>query len=496
MKPGIVYRGVFYDEKWYLFDSKIAAFLKKSENLADLPDKAAARDNLGVPSDDETATIADNKLDAIVVENGLKKSGTSGDGNLKFEADFATPAEAADPSVTDKVLAPVNVAQAVAEATRASAFNNITGLLPKSTESKFLMSQNANPAQIDYPEFSVVFNAEPFVRDELLAHLTVAAGTLTLPNSSVVTTHRVVLQQTTGQIVFQGALPDPATTNEIVLGSVVELNGQVFNSIIISNPWLASSDYETRINQLRIVSGGQVTPSATAGKVDMTAVLLARESINWEQSTSQPHRKTVAPTNPIEWTFLDRNGAILTADTDEVDGQHLDDGTTVVGNNNYSIQVAFIGSEGNIGVLSGQTTYSSLTDALAAVSNYNPVVPAILTTTLEFSRWVIKGDQYPGSGQLDLTDLDNFQVSKGADVEGGSPSVSASDVSSSNTSNDYTSTNLQEQLDEISKRTWLGNTINRRGSINSRLVTYNGCLDLQHASTTPCRQKSSTRCKW
>lgn len=444
-----LYDAVFKNGKWEIFYLDTALFLKAANNLSDLASVITARTNLDVFSKAETHTT----IDAVSNGTGILDSGTSATGDKKFAADFATDVEAADPSNAVKVLAPKNVAQAVTAATRSSEFNNVTGLLPKSTETKFLFTQDADPTKVNYPEFSVVFNAEPFIRDTPLVNVTVPAGTIILPVSVVTTTHRVIYRQATNDVILQTALPPLSTTDEIVLGSIVELNGNVFNGILIANPWLSSTDYNIRITPLNIVSGGIIKASATVGKVDMSAILLGRESINWEQSTSQPHQKTIALPNPVSWFYADQAGAILGGLTDEVDGEHLDDEITPVGNSNFSIQVAFIGSEGDTAVLKGQLIYANLTDALAAVDNYSPVIPPILTTALEFSRWVVKGNQYPGSASLDLTDLNNFQVSQGADVTGGIATVNAGDVSSSNSSNTLSTTNLQTQVDELSHRT-------------------------------------------
>lgn len=400
-----------------------------------------------------------NKLDkstTIDVAAGIVKTGVLGDNNLAFGADFATAAEAIDPANQVKVINPSHLPVAVADATRASAFNNITGLLPKSTETKFALTATGPKTSVDYPEFSAVFNPAPFVRDAALVSLTIPAGSIALPSNVLITTHRVVLLQN-GTILLQAALPMLASVNEIFLGTVAEQNGVVFfdgiEDVLITTPWLASSDYNIRIDPLFIESGAIVSPAGTQGNVNMTPATLRRESINWEDSTINPHKRTITPTNPIKWFYVDRAGTILSGPIDEVDGRYLDDDSTSVGNGKFSIQVGLFSSEGDIAILKGQGTYDKLTDALAAVDNYSPVVPAALANALEFTRWVVKGDQFPGNGNYDLTVTDNFQVSQGADVSGGLQTVSAGDVSSSNTTNTLASTNLQTQVDELSART-------------------------------------------
>ncbi len=433
-------------------DGKLVA----ANNLSDVANADTARDNLDVFSTAEASADSDGAVDNIIAGSGLTKTGSSAAGTSAFAADFATASEATNPAVTDKVLSPSHVTSAVTAATRGSEFNNITGLLPATTESKFLMTANVDRTRVDYPEFTGVFNSDPYIRHDALTTVVVPAGQIVLPNTGADPTSHYVSVNSAGTISLSLGQLDKQSTSEFFLGVIVEINGEVAlgagGDVINNGPWLASTETSMRISDTT-VSGGLVQPSVTVGKVAMDALTFTRESVNWEQSDIEPHQRTLGAVDPLLWTYLDRNGNVIgTLQTDEVDGNQLDD-TTNVGNNEYSIQVVYSSSEGVIGVLAGQSTFSTLVAAQAAVENYNPVIPTILTNVSEISRWIVRGSQYPGSGSLDLTDANNFVATVSNTVSGGASASAAINVTASNTNSTLTATNVQEQNDELANRT-------------------------------------------
>jgi hypothetical protein len=399
-------------------------------------------------------TYGANKLNAsttIDIGTGLTKSGTLQADTLAIEADFASTEEAEAGTSTEKILNPSHLPVAVNAAIATNPADNYTGLQPKDTETKFLVTTNVDRTKIDYPEFTVVFNADPYLRTTPLEILTIPAGQLTLPNTPGVVVHFMSVNNA-GVVALSPTITPSETLDTSHLCTIAALDGEVaigaFGDIINNGPWLASTHFELRAGGTT-ASGGVVTASATVGKVKQDSVKFTRESVNWEQSTSNPHVKTVVASDPTQWTYLDRNGVIVGSTiVDEVDGQNLDTGAAV-GNNNYSIQVLYMSSEGVIGILLGQSTFSNFTDAQAGVEQYIPVVPSIIANTSEIARWIVKGNQYPGSGSLDLTIGANFTSTKGSGVAGGSVSTTAVDISTSTDSNDLNDTNLQLNLDEL-----------------------------------------------
>lgn len=457
---GTLYTGIFKEGKWELAYLEIANIMQASNNLSDLTDPATARTNLGVPSTTEVAdaiaVVEQAKLDSttdITAGAGIVKTGTLASG-LTLSADFASPAEALDPSVTDKAITPATVASAVSEASRVSQYNSITGLLPKISEAKFLLTKTS-PTAVSYPEFSVAFNTDPYTKTAPLTVVTVPAGVINIAPSVGLATLRVKVNSL-GVVSTQTTIPDHASTTECFLGTIVVLNGEVavsptLGDQILTTPWLASSDYSLRTSGIQI-DGALVTPSATLGKVARGVAHVLRESVNWEVSSVDPHSRTLGATDPMAWTYLDAAGTIVGAiGTTDVTGHYLADGS-IVGSNKYSIQVAYVTTEGLVGVLLGQSAFNTITDALAQVENYSPTVPSVLDGALEFSRWVVKGDQYSGNVHLDLTNSDNFVASSGSAVVGGTSGGNASDIVSSNAANNLSSTNLQQQIDELANR--------------------------------------------
>ena len=452
----VVYRGVYYSGVWSLFFTSGDDYLRRESNLNDIPDIQAARDSLVVFSKIETEDKAKEVVDDVTVGSGLVKTGTAAGENMVLSVAFASATEAEDTSIADKALSPATIVPTVNTANRENQHNNITGLLPASGEAKFSLTGTVNGTTLSWPEFTCAFNADPYVRSQPLTLITFPANTVAIPFQAGVFTHQVVARDD-GTVVLQSTRPLKSSVNEVLLGGVITLDGQILADnmgapTVGIYPRLASSDYALR-NSDPMVSGGVFSPSATVGKVQVTTYVITEEGINWENSTVLPHTKTIPQADPAAWSEIDQNATILATAKDEVDGEFLDDQVTAVGNTNYSIQIVYTTVEGDLIVLLGQSTYPDVDAARADVFAYAPTVPAVLGNAMELARWIVRGDQYPGSGTLDLTDPNAFQSFSGLDISQASTPSAAVDITSSNTNNTLQSTNLQEQIDELSSRT-------------------------------------------
>lgn len=454
---GTLYTAVFMDGEWEIFYLEVGAILQASNNLSEV-DPAAARTNLAVPSTTEVAEGLALKLDKatnVGTAAGITKAGALSSNNLVLGVDFATDVEAADVNNAVKVISPKTIAPAVTAATRSSQFTNITGLLPKATESKFLMTANADRTKVDYPEFTVVFNSDPYLRTQEVTLVTFPAGQISLPTGVGIVTKRVVAN-INGTITLANTIPDENSINKSFMGSIVISDGEVgstpaFGDQIFNVPWLASSESTLRHSAVKF-TGGTIAPSTTLGQLKRGVAYVERESGNWEQSTINPHKSTLGAIDPITFTYLNADGSVYgTIGTSDVDGRYLS-GNVALANNKFSIQVAYITTEGLIVVLLGQSEYATMSDTLAAIESYIPVKPAILEGTIEFSRWAVKGSQHVGSLTLDLVDPEKFVATSGSQIEGGTSGGNAADIVSSTSNNTLSSTNLQEQVDELADR--------------------------------------------
>jgi hypothetical protein len=391
----------------------------------------------------------------VIAGTGLLHEGTLEGGTVLLRADFATSVEAADPNNVSKLLNPSHLPDAVAVAARASQFNNITGLSPLADESQFLLVRGTDSTKVAYPKFTVVFNTDPYLRTAVLAQRTFAAGFIQLPNTAGNVVYYAAAD-INGVISLSATKSIPSVVDFTHLGAILAINGEIGviggNDQLFTTVWLASSAYGLRYSQPELI-GGVISPSATVGKVIRDSVKISMEGVNWESNPLNPHLRTLVGTDPTSWTYINALGVISTPNpTDLVKADLLGNGA-VVGNNNYSIQIAYITIEGTMIVLLGQTTYATIISALASVENYTPALPSGLSRALELSRWVIKGDQFSGSIQYDLTSSTNFVASAGSSIGGGAVSTTAADVTATTLNNSLVSTNLQVELDELSGRT-------------------------------------------
>jgi hypothetical protein len=465
MAAGNLYTLVFNGTKWEVYavdliyiasqiDSLFTDKMDKSANLGDVVSPAAARANIDVYSKLESVADTDAAIDNQIDGNGITKVGSSAAGTVEWSVDFASPADALNPAIDNKAITPATIAVAVSAAVGASQFNNITGLAPKDTEVKFELTANVNRTLVDHPEFTIAFNTDPYLRNDLLTKITVPAGSVLLPNTAGVVTHRVVVSNL-GVITFNPTKPATSSVTEILLGTVVALNGEVLSSggvdQIIDSPWLSSSEYNVR-NDATSIAGDIIIPSATLGKVTKSRADLHQEGANWVNSTLTPHTVVIPAQIDFKFSTLDRNGAFIASGIDEVTGR-FDDLGAGVGANNWTIQLVYQATANLVVVLLGQDVFPTFADADNVVATYAPIIPTPLATALEISRWIVKGNQYPGSGFVDLGIATNFKVVSGASVSGAGSVSTASDIVSSNTQNTLSTTNLQTQIDELSDRT-------------------------------------------
>lgn len=424
-------------------------------------------------------------IDAIVIGKGLIKTGNAVSGNMALSVDFATDEEAEDVNIDDKAISPKTVMPSVNAATRANQHNNITGLLPKTTDPIFNITGNIGDNFVTYTLFTAAFNLDPYLRNTPLEIIDFTAGTLNIPNI-VGVSNLYIVARNDNTVVIQNTRPLPTSVTECLLGAVVAVNGLIIddgtgNPSVGVFPWLASSYYDIR-NAKPTVSGGIFSASATPAKVGVTNYTINSEGVNWENSQLLPHTKTLIGVDPAVWSVVDRDGNVLGIGVDEIDGRTQDDGTPIP-SNDYSIQVMFANIEGNLILLPGQSNYMTLDEARADVFAYAPIIPSIGANWLELSRWIVKGDQYSGGPQLDLTDPDNYQTFNGLDIVLPTQSNNAQDITSSNTDNNLKSTNLQEQIDELSQRGQIEDLLLQNiESSHTYRIAFNGTKKLPTAN--------------
>lgn len=392
-------------------------------------------------------------IDNIGIDRGLLKTGSAFTKDLVFFVDFVEPDEEIDLTEDSRALSPASARNVVSEAERASEYVNITGLLPHPSDPKLNFQPGPGNTSVVYDNFRMVWNEEPYIRTETLGVDYFEAGSIAVPVTTENTTFFIIAEKG-GTIRLQTSPLSPDAVTEAFLGLFVANNGTlqigIEGSLVVTRPWLSSSSYTVR--HRRTVEGGIYSASATAGKVQRSSTVISAESNNWANSTVKPHTLEFPVQDPALWTYLTRDGDLVGPfNGSNVVGNVLDD-TTPVAATEYTIQVVYIGGTGLVGTLLGQQVYADLDAAEAALASYTPIIPNVLVGTLELSRWIVKGDQFPGSGTLDLTDPDNFKV-QNTGTSGGAGAGTANDIATSVDNSTLDDVNLQLNLDELSSRT-------------------------------------------
>lgn len=395
-------------------------FLRPGNNLTDIEDVNEAREFLGIVLFEQLVDI----LDSVAASDAsLTFTGTTFDASRRIRINFATGEEFAA-GVVGKAVDPATVRNfidaAVNEGVAISQYNNISGLHSESSD--FVLS-GLGTGTLTYSAFEFVVNPDPYLRSQPLGQYAVEAGSIPVPVTTELSFFYILTDST---LAVRFSLTYDRQDFKILLLGVAQVEAGLLVGLRMT-PQLASSDKQLR-SALPVTSAtrAKVSDAGPAGTLDTPPVSWTYEGINWSNNVNAPHVYVRPQQTAVQYTMVRDDGSVIATSQTYVDGQPLQDGSTVpVGE--FSIQVMWQDITGRHYVLAGKNTYATIEEALAAAAIYEPVVPGYLRYYVELGRLIVRGDQFFGGIEYDILDEAKFRIVRIASL-GGSAGVDAQGI--------------------------------------------------------------------
>lgn len=386
--------------------------LRKSQNLADVANTLIARSNLDVYSKDEVAAIAGmlSTLDAGITISGSPASIVQDPENGFYHISInynndpntvinAQPDDVKQPLTAYAVRAAVEIA--VNNAVGMSQFNNISGLAFASTT--FSLTVNPDLVTLNVGAAVWVFNTDPYLRVQPIAVRSMPGSVIT-PVLPAGPAYRYITISTVGDYAVSSTY-DPLDFTKALVGRLFSIDGQI--KWAVASPAIASSDMSLRTSPLAL-NGGRLRSKAAGQWLTREAAVLYDEGIGWSQSQNSPHSQTLPLLDDVRIDIVNTDGSLFAQQQQFVKGDQLGDGSPVaVGE--YTVQIVYRMLDGRYLVPRPTTKYSTKLLADAAIASVVFNKPTWMEEAIEVCRWVVKGDQFPGSGSYNISVLSNFE---------------------------------------------------------------------------------------
>ena len=274
----------------------------------------------------------------------------------------------------------------------------LKGLFTNNFESNFALTgidrdsyttaptQNGNT--ITFSTLKVVYNTGVYYGNTAAEHqvTTLTGTTLSATSAWDDGVHYIYAKTTTGsQVSTLDHQMTPVSGSEAatkcMLGSVFVINGQFQADSWQFQPWLQITSAETRENPTAFTKGGFVSP-ASAITLQMGALDILDEGLNFGVSVTSPNIKHIAAVSPFTYKYLHPNydpssAAMSTIDTTHIyniDAGTMDDISSLASTPHYIVIVPCIAPTGQtlmipaMSHISGQT-YTQVFDTMDAAIN-------------------------------------------------------------------------------------------------------------------------------
>lgn len=412
VSEGQEYAGVHVAGNFYLFTDSEDTFLRKGNNLSELTDVNEARQNLQVLSISQSVSLVNSvtgkPAGGIIFEGDVSNAELPRTARL----DFATPEEVIA-GVPNKVVTPETLQstynELVDDVILSSKYNSVTGLTV--TSSGFTVTA-LSAVSLGYTAANCVFNGDPALASQELVKFDIEAGSVTLPAAAGWTLYDLLVDVTgVVNLTVSTTLPP----SKLRLAYVLSFGGNIIE--IATCPQIVTTEYATRALGLAF-TGGDITPNVgVAGTLAAATFTVAYESVNWGIKLPDVHKLTLPAAAPLSMQYTE--GTTLGALQTVVDGRKLVSGSATAAQ--FVVQRLYRTMLGSYFMVPTATAYASMAAAETAAASLQPtLIVAFNTYAREVARVLLKGDQYAGSGTLDLNDVAKCKVIKVSAAEGSS----------------------------------------------------------------------------
>lgn len=231
-------------------------------------------------------------------------------------------------------------------------------------------------------KFSIQSGIAYFYIDEMQKKITFAGGDFDLPSLLQTVSAAYVYLCSDGTLTYEEYAPQSWNLDDkIPLGAITSLDqgstlSQVFPILIDSSPSSKLSLDDGMRNLTETIISG--IPNTL--KLKINSGIIRSTGRNYFIDKQRPNTVNFSEQNPIEFTYINQEGKVLSKQTN-IDTKNYDDNGVLkkINSSNATIQYAFISASGNIGILYGQIKYRNFTEALRNVNSESIIKPSILS---------------------------------------------------------------------------------------------------------------------
>jgi hypothetical protein len=252
----------------------------------------------------------------------------------------------------------------------------------------------SNPAAIDIsPLVGYVVDEATDPRNPSVTRVTTAALTVALDAPGLTRTVTWWLMTSTGAVLQQGTKPtDTQRRTHLVLGVTAQDSGAIFVDqslpVVLAQPMNQLADLMDALGPFSI-TGNLVTPNGANLSINQSAGTMFARAFNHYAGpalTRDPHISTTQAQTPAQYRYITATGTVFSALRSTIDVANFDNGGVITpvggGSGTTTIQRLWLfatnTAAAQLAIQYGQTTYSSLANALDAIGQTGHVVNPLI----------------------------------------------------------------------------------------------------------------------